>query len=171
MTPGWLVAQLPQVMRRDELMVRLVTAFEEVADGVVERIDGLEHQVDIALAPYEMLRYLASWIGLAVDPESDDDAQRELVRAIGRSLGWRGTQRGLEDLLTAATRSRVEVFDGGGIFGQNEAVPVSDNRIAVVIDDLGPLRREQVLAFCAAEVPIGAVVNLQVLSDDEGDPA
>lgn len=166
MTPGWLVGQLPEVMRTDPLLHDLVTAFEQVADGVVERIDGIEHQVDLSTAPNASLRYMASWVGLALEPGEDDDAQRELVRAVGRTLGARGTRKALEDLLSAATRSHVEVADGGGIFGQAEQVPVADNRVAVIVDDLGPLSAEQVLAFCAGEVPVGCVVDLQVLSGE-----
>jgi phage tail-like protein len=164
MRTGWLLAQLPEVMRKDPLLQLVIAAFEEVADTVLDRVDGVEHQVDLSVAPKEQLRYLASWLALALDPDDDQDAQRDLVRAVGRTLGMRGTRRALEELLSAATRSHVEVADGGGVFGLADQIPVADERVTVVVDDLGRLTREQVLAFCATEVPIGCVVDLQVLS-------
>jgi phage tail-like protein len=165
MKDGWLVAQLPDVMRKDLLLCNLVAAFEAVATTVVERIDGVQAQIDLSTAPPEQLRFVASWIGLSLEPSVDDDAQRELVRAVGRTLGARGTRKALEDLLGAATRSRVEVSDRGGIFGEADPVPDADNRISVVVNSLGPLSREQVLAFCRSELPLGSVVDLQVLDD------
>ena len=165
MKAGWLVEQLPRVMQEDLLLRALATAFEQVADTVQERVDALPAQLDVSITPEEQLRYLARWLGLALDPRGEVTAQRDLVRAVGRTLGSRGTRTALEDLLGAATGSMVEVADGGGVFGQNERVPVRDDRIAIIVDDPGPLTREQLLAFCADEVPVGAVVDLQVLGE------
>ena len=67
MRRGWLLAQLPQVMRGDKLLAALVSALEEVADTVVERVDSIEHQLDVSIAPPEHLRFVASWIGLVLD--------------------------------------------------------------------------------------------------------
>jgi phage tail-like protein len=159
---GWLVSQLPRAMAADPVLAGFVAAFEEVADSVRERIDSVEHQVDTGLATPEMLQYLASWLGLELEPTDPPDYQRSLVREVGRLLGWRGTQRGIEGLLEAATGSRVIVTDGGGVYGQHDTVPPLDPTVTVRLDHTGHLTERQVLRFLEAELPLGARIELDV---------
>jgi phage tail-like protein len=117
---GWLLAQLPRAMRQDQVLAGFVRACEEIGDSVRERVSLVEHELDVDLASPEMLRYLAAWLGVQLDgtPDADDplarESERQLIRAVGRSLGWRGTRRGMETLLEALTDGRVEVADSGG---------------------------------------------------------
>lgn len=166
MRQGWLIEQLPRVMQADPLLHGLVTAIEEVEDTVVERIDGLEAQVDPATASEEMLAFLASWLGLHTNADDDPHDVRRLVHGVGGSLGARGTARSLERLLSAATGSSVQVSDAGGVFRRGERVPAGDHRIEVVIESAGPLTRDQISALCAEEIPVGAVVGLTVQSEE-----
>lgn len=159
---GWLVRQLPRAMADDPVLAGFTAAFEEVADGLRERVDGLGAQVDLGLAPPEMLLYLASWLGLQLEPSNPVDDQRRLVRETGKLLGWRGTRAGVEGLLAAATGSRVTVTDGGGVFGQDEPLPPPDPVVRVRLDHTGPLDEQQVRALLAQELPLGAVVELDV---------
>jgi phage tail-like protein len=165
---GWLVSQLPRAMAADPVLFGFVAAFEEVADSVRERIDSVEHQVDTGLATPEMLQYLASWLGLELEPSDPPEYQRELVREVGRLLGWRGTRYGIEGLLEAATGSRVTVSDGGGVYGQNDPVPPPDPVVTVRLDHTGHLSERQVLRFLEAELPLGAQVELDVRFPSRG---
>jgi phage tail-like protein len=159
---GWLVSQLPRALAADPVVRGFVTAFEEVAETVRERVDGVEHLVDTGLATPEMLQFLASWLGLQLEPTDPLDYQRSLVREVGRLLGWRGTRYGIEGLLEAATGSRVTVTDGGGIYGQNERVPPADPVVVVRLDHTGHLSERQVLRLLEAELPLGAQIRLDV---------
>ena len=47
---GWLVEQLPRVMAEDPVLRGFVTALEEVAGTVRDRVDSIEHHVDTGLA-------------------------------------------------------------------------------------------------------------------------
>ena len=123
---GRLVSQLPRAVAADPVVAGFVSALEEVTDSVVERVDGIESQVDVGLASPEMLQFLASWLGLELEPTDPSDYQQSLVRQTGRLLGWRGTRYGVEGMLAAATGSRVTVSDGGGIFGPGDPVPPAD---------------------------------------------
>jgi phage tail-like protein len=161
-TTGWLVAQLPRAMAADPVLRGFVTAFEEVADSVRERIDGVEHQVDTGLATPEMLQFVASWLGLELEPTDPPEYQRSLVREVGRLLGWRGTRYGIEGLLEAATGSRVTVSDGGGVYGQRDTIPPPDSVVTVRLDHTGHLSERQVRRFLEAEVPLGARIELDV---------
>lgn len=159
---GWLLAQLPRVLAGDPVLRGFVLALEGVADSVRERVTGVESQLDLDLAPPEMLQYVAAWLGLEIEPGDDAARQRELVRAVGRTLGWRGTRQGVEAILGAATGSRVTVRDNGGIFASGDPVPPPDPRVVVELDTTGGLTEEQVLAFLAAELPLGCEVRLDV---------
>jgi phage tail-like protein len=159
---GWLVSQLPRVMVADPVLRGFASAFEEVADTVRERVDAIEHQVDTGLATPEMLQFLASWLGLALEPTDPLEYQRSLVREMGRLLGWRGTRHGIEGLLEAATGARVTVSDGGGIYGREDRIPPPDSVVTVRLDHTGHLTEQQVRRFLEAELPLGAQIELDV---------
>lgn len=158
----WLVEQLPRTMAQDPVLRNFVTAFEEVADTVRERIDSIEHQVDTGLASPEMLQFLGSWLGIELEPTDPAEYRRSMVREVGRLLGWRGTRYGVEALLEAATGARVTVLDVGGVYGQNDNVPEENPVVVVQMDHTGHLTERQVLGFLQSELPLGAQVQLDV---------
>jgi len=158
----WLVEQLPRTMATDPVLRDLVTAFEQVADTVRERIDSIEHQVDTGLASPEMLQYLGMWLGVELEPTDPPEYRRSLVREVGRLLGWRGTRYGVESLLEAATGARVTVTDTGGVYGHRDAIPPVDAVVVVQMDHTGHLTERQVLGFLQSELPLGARVRLDV---------
>jgi phage tail-like protein len=173
---GWLLAQLPAELGRDQVVAGFVRAFEEIADSVRDQVDDIEHELDVNLASPEMLSYLASWVGLDIDVSrvaSDDPntriAQRRMIKSVGQALVWRGTRRGVETLLEALTDSRVDVIDTGGVFGPGETVPRPSDEVVVELDHTGLLTRNQVLAFLAEELPVGVRVDLRVRSEKDGE--
>lgn len=172
---GWLVAQLPAVMQRDQVIAGFVRAFEEIGDSLREQVGDVEYELDVNLASPEMLSYLASWLGVAIDSSmaaSEDpavrDVQRRLIRAVGQALVWRGTRRGLETLLEALTDSRVDVIDSGGVYGPGEANPPGGDTVTIELDHTGLLTRQQITAFLAEELPVGVRFDLRVRSEQEG---
>ena len=96
----WLVHQLPVGMVEDEFLVRFLSIFQDVADTVVDQIDNLPHMFDPTVAPLPMVRTLGGWLGLDwIDPSLPDALQRRIVREYFALLRWRGTQRGMRQLL------------------------------------------------------------------------
>lgn len=162
MTPGWLVGQLPRVMAEDLVLRGFVTALEEVAGTVRDRVDSVEHHLDTGLAAPEMLQFLAGWLGVELEPTDPADYQRTLVREVGRLLGWRGTRHGVETLLEAATGSRVTVRDNGGVYGGDDPEPPADDRVVVQLDHTGHLSERQVRRILEAELPLGSRVELDI---------
>jgi phage tail-like protein len=164
---GWLIGQLPQVMARDQVIAGFVRGCQEVADGLRDRVESVEHELDVDLAAPEMLTFIASWLGvptetIAAPDEPFQDAQRRLIRAVGQVLGWRGTRRGVEVLLEALTGARAEVSDSGGVFGRNDPLPPADDTVKIQLSHTGGLSEQQILAFLADELPVGARVELSV---------
>jgi phage tail-like protein len=148
-------------MAQDPLIAGVVSVVEEVAGTVREDVDAIDQHLDVATASAPMVRYLASWLGADLDPGVTVDRQREVLRAIGSLLGWRGTRPGLEGLLEALTGGRVRVTDAGGVFTSRETPPPADLRVVVDLDSLGELSERQIRAVLAQELPIGALVELR----------
>jgi phage tail-like protein len=164
---GWLLGQLPQAMARDRVVGAFVHGCQEVADGLRQRVESVEHELDVDLASPEMLTFVASWLGVPAESlvsadEPVRDAQRRLIRAVGQVLGWRGTRRGVEILLEALTGGRVDVSDSGGIFGRDDPLPPADDVVRVSMAHTGGLSEQQILAFLAEELPVGTRVELAV---------
>jgi phage tail-like protein len=168
---GWLLRQLPRAMAADEVIAGFVLGFEDVADTVRGRLDGLEHELDPGLASPAMLAYLASWLGLQLDTLPTDaaaarDRHRDLMAVAGRNLRGRGTADGLRKLLKALTGGvRVEVDDRGGVFFDAATVPDYDPTVTVWVGDLGGLTAGQVKAFLRQELPVTATLRLLVGPD------
>jgi phage tail-like protein len=160
---GWLVQQLPRCMAEDPLLSGLVAIFEEVTDSLRARIDGVEQCLDVQLAPPEQLRWTGSWLGLVVEPSLPEQRQRAVVGETGRTLGWRGTRRGLERLVGALTGAPTTVSDTGGVYRPGEApVTAQPPSVVVQVQHAGGIDERKLLAFVAAELPPGAAVDLRI---------
>jgi phage tail-like protein len=160
---GWLVEQLPRCMAEDPFLPRLVGIFEELADSVRVRIDGLEQSLDVSVAPPELVRWMGGWLGLVVEPSLPVQRQRRLVQEAGRMLGWRGTRFALERLVGALTDAAVRVSDSGGVHRLGEAPEGGGSATVLVeVESTGGVDERQLLAFVTAELPVGARLELRV---------
>jgi phage tail-like protein len=149
-------------MAEDRLVRGIVSIIEDLADTLRADVDSIEYNLDITTASGPMLRYLASWLDANLDPNVSDERQRKLLRTVGRSVGWRGTRRGLEQLLAGLTGAPVRVSDGGGVYTRNtERRPWPDLRVTVELDDLGELSERQLYALITAELPVAAQLELR----------
>ncbi len=159
--PGWLAEQLPRPLAEDAFVARLVGLFDEVGGSLRARIDGVEHHLDPGLAPSPFVRWMATWIGVAVSSSLPEERQRSVLRAAGPLLGWQGTTKGLAGLLGALTGGAVEIRDGGGVYREGEAHP-SDHTVRIRLEQSGGIDEQQLLALVRAEVPADALVELVV---------
>ncbi len=160
---GWLVEQLPICLAGDEFLRRFVGIFGELADGLRDRIDSVEHAVDVTVAPPAFVRWLGGWLDIAsIDPSLPVERQRALVREFGRLLAQRGTRAGLREAIQLVTGERVVVVhDPGSIVAEGNPPPAGRVRIevpatgAVTEADLVALVREWVPAAAGAELWVG----------------
>jgi phage tail-like protein len=160
----WLVRQLPVGMAQDQLLVRFVTLFQQLANGLLDHLDGMTHLGDVTVTPEAMVRYLGSWIGVEwVDPMLDPRQQRELVRSYCRELMWRGTRRGLRQLLATITGDPDPVVtDSGGIFLYGEA-PGTAPHVHLEVAGLGTwVTENDLLAIVRSELPASVTFELVV---------
>jgi phage tail-like protein len=160
--PDWLVGQLPVGMLEDGFFYRFASIFQEQAATYLDAADNIVHTVDPAVAPSGMVRFLAAWLALPpLEPSLPELYQRELVKAAGKLRWWRGTKRGLAQLLSALTGSDVEVTDNGGVFRQGEANRLQPH-VTVRADSTGWLSEEELVDLVRDEVPANATFELSV---------
>lgn len=158
--PGWLVGQLPVGMRDDDLLVRFTTIFERLGATLRAGADGIEHLVDPTVTTPTMLDAIGRWLSYDVlDDQLELDHQRRIVAAIGRSLPWRGTRRGLETLLAGITDGWVQVDDPGAV-GDGELDGRVTGVVLVRVASTGHLQRHELEQLIRDEIPAHLDVRL-----------
>jgi phage tail-like protein len=108
--------QLPAVLRSDPLAASFVDGLDAVLAPVLLTVENLPTYVDPDVAPMDFVAWLASWFGLELDPSWSEERARETVRRIARLQRFRGTVRGLTELVEVLGGGSVGVEDGGGVW-------------------------------------------------------
>lgn len=163
--PGWLADQLPEVMGRESFVRRFLSIFEVIADSLLERLDGLEHYIDVGLAPAEHVRWMGTWLARPVDTALPEDRQRKVVATAGQELPRRGTARWLRALLEAYTGGSVEIADTGGVYLPGRWEPQA-KIVLVRLERTGSLNRDQLEQLIQRELPVDARLSLHLPPND-----
>jgi phage tail-like protein len=149
----WLVNQLPAGMLSDDFFVRFVRIFQAEADTLLTHADTLPHLADPRLAPIEMVRYMARWLGTdGVDDSYGERAQRDVLSMVAHTLPWRGTRYALTQLLELYSGGPVTIVDGGGVYEEGR-VPDDVAWVRLEVASSGPLPTEDFVALVLDEVP------------------
>jgi phage tail-like protein len=149
-------------MTEDDFFVRFVSIFQEVGGTVFDQIDMLPFVFDTAVAPDALVRAIGSWVGLDwVDPSLPDLAQRRLVRGYSALLPWRGTRKGLTELLHLITGVEPDIVDSGGVYLENEA-PASVPHVRISVSASGPATDQDLLRIVREELPATVTFELEV---------
>ncbi len=136
-----LATLLPGVLREDDLMVRLVSAFDDALAPVLLTLDGLQHYVDPRVTPDDFLDWLAAWVGLELQERWTLEQRREAVAGAARAQRLLGTPAGVRSAVEAAVDGDVEVSDSGGVVasptpgGELPGDGVAALRVRVQVDD------------------------------------
>lgn len=158
----WLVHQLPVGMVEDEFLVRFLSIFQDVADTVAGQIDNLPHVFDPTVAPLPMVRALGGWVGLDwIDPSLPDALQRRIVRQYFSMLRWRGTKRGMRQLLELITEAPAVVTETGGIYQEGES-PLDIGHVVLRVERSGWATEPDLLRIVKAELPASVTFELFV---------
>ena len=134
-TPFPLLASLPGIYQDDPFTARFSASFDDVLASVILTLDNLDAYADPALAPPDFVEWLAGWVGFPIGESWPEDRSRELVAQAVELYRWRGTVKGLRDLLTVYTGIDPEIVDTGGATwsttsggSADPSVPPSDRR-------------------------------------------
>lgn len=159
---NWLVSQLPVGMTDDDFLVRFVRLIESVADTVVHQIDALPHLFDLSVAPDVMVRTMGAWCGLDwVDPSLPDATQRAVVRTYSQNLMWRGTKRGLGQLLEVITDGPVTIHDSGGVYTEGQS-PRRPAHVVIRCNSTGWATHNDLERVIRAELPAMTTFELVI---------
>jgi phage tail-like protein len=85
------------------LLGRFVSLFEASFEDLENRIASLPVSFDAQAAPPELLPWLASWLGIELRAEQDEDSRRAAIASAFDMHGQRGTRAGLEAAIRAQT--------------------------------------------------------------------
>jgi phage tail-like protein len=159
--PGWLLRELPRPLAEDQFLSQFLRIFEDIGGGLRSRVGRFHRDLDPGLAPPEFRRWMAGWLGFALDPSLPEEQQRNLLRAAGPMFPLRGTKRGLQGLLEAFTQSKVEITDGGGVFASG-AAPAASNQVTIKVSSTGAISEAHLMELVQLEAPANAVIDLRV---------
>lgn len=145
---------LPSVYQDELFLARFLLIFQSLLDPIEQTVDQAHYYFDPGVTPVTFLPWLASWVGVTLDPDLDDAGQRKLIRRAIELSRWKGTRRGIREEIQIRTGSRsliVENFDGMRI-GQDAALGLNTH--------LG-VRREGGIAVTLVSSPGSAVSRSQ----------
>jgi phage tail-like protein len=94
---------------------RLVGGFDVALAPVFCTLDNLGSYLDPALAPADFLDWLGGWLGLVLDDTWTREQRRRLLERAGELFSWRGTVRGLSELIELTTGATPEIVDSGAV--------------------------------------------------------
>lgn len=160
--PDWMLQQLPVSMVGDDFFARFVRIFQDLGTRLLEDVDNIDNIVDVAVAPPEMVRWMAGWIGLStVDDSLPEELQRRIVAVAARTLVWRGTAHGLRSYLELISAGPVVVEEGGGVWEQGQA-PLDTAWVSMHTQSTGLLDEAEFVAVVRDEIPAHVRIELYV---------
>lgn len=141
-TDDWLLNQLPAAMVADDFFARFVRIFQAQGSTLLVHADNVTNLADPSVAPPELVRWMTGWIGASgVDPSYPDEVHRAVLRQASASLQWRGTRRGLGELLDLVTGGQASISESGGVWHADEA-PDGPPWVRIEADDASGLLAE-----------------------------
>jgi phage tail-like protein len=165
---------LPAVYQEyDENALRLTSGLDGVLAPVWLSIDCYDAYLSPAMSPDDVATWLAGWVGIVA---ADNWRPEQLDRLISRSFElhqWRGTTKGMADLIEAYTGIRPEIEDNGGVAvsAMRGGNTVSTERPAVVIrlprqalgdDATRDEKLERLNALVAATTPAHVLARIEL---------
>lgn len=124
-SPHPIGALLPGLYEDDDLVQRFTLALDTVLAPVFGTLDSGDAYLDPLLAPLDFVRWLAQWVGVDLDASWPEARQRRLVARGAELYAWRGTVRGLAELIETTTGLAAEIDDSGGVAWTSSAAPAS----------------------------------------------
>lgn len=158
----WLLHQLPVAMVEDDFLSRFLRIFQTVSDSVLLQIDNLPHVFDPTVAPPEAVRLMGAWLGVDfIDSYLPIETQRQIVREYSSLVQWRGTARGLRQLLGMISGEDATVEDSGGVYLEGES-PANPPHVKLAVASTGWATEADLVRIVRNELPASVTFELWV---------
>ncbi|SOD85971.1 phage tail protein [Streptomyces sp. Ag109_G2-15] len=137
--------QLPALYADDDFAQRFTAGLDTVLAPVFATLDNLPAYLDPRVTPTDFLAWLASWVGVADDPQWPVELRREAVVRAVELHRWRGTRRGLIEALHLALGVHAEVTgDGGATWSSTAGAELPPDPGAEILVRVWPAREARV---------------------------
>jgi phage tail-like protein len=100
---------LPDIYDSDDFTSRFLMLFESFWGPIGKQIDQIEYYFDPDLTPPGFIPWLASWLGLRVDPALPLERVRTLLKNAMMLYQYRGTYQALQTYLEIYTEGEVDI--------------------------------------------------------------
>ena len=107
---------LPAVYQEyDENALRFTAGLDGVLAPVWLSIDCYDAYLNPAMSPDDVTAWLANWVGIVAEDNWHPERLPLLVGRAFELFRWRGTVKGVADLIEAYSGLRPEIVDNGGV--------------------------------------------------------
>jgi len=125
-SPHPILGLMPGLYQDDDLTGRFTEALDTVIAPVISVLDSRDAYVDPMLAPIDFVTWLAQWVGAELDASWPEHRQRALVARAAELYAWRGTIRGLSELIVITTGIVPEIEETGGVIWTSRPPPAGE---------------------------------------------
>jgi phage tail-like protein len=160
---------LPALYAEDDFAQRFTAGLDRVLAPILSIVDNFASYLDPALAPTDVLDWLAGWVAADLSADWPAGLRRAVLARAVELHRRRGTRGGLVDRLWLCLGVRAEVADGPGAAWSRTPgtdLPGEPAREAVVRvwrDGPGEINRDQVAALVAVSCPAHLTCAVEVL--------
>jgi phage tail-like protein len=154
---------LPAIYSADDFLGRFLLIFENILSPIDRTVSNLHYYFDAQITPPELLPWLASWLGLALDERWPEAQRRALILAAVDLYQWRGTRRGLSEFLRLYTGLTPEIVESG--MGKRGATEAEAFRfiVRVKVPDPAAVDRSVIETIINAEKPAHTGYSLEII--------
>jgi phage tail-like protein len=155
---------LPGIYQENELsdfLGRFLLIFEHILSPIDRTIENIPYYFDPDVAPPEVVTWLGSWLGLALDARWPEERRRDLVKAAPELFRWRGTRQGLAHFLRLYTGAEPEILEPSLRDIANDRTRAFRFTVRLHVARGSGLSRQLVQSIIEAEKPAFAACNLE----------
>ncbi len=145
---------LPYIYSEHPFLGRYLLLFEDLFGPMDQTVAHFYLYLDPRTAPESFLGVLAGWLGLVLDDRWPAERRRAILRSAVEMYDYRGTKKGMTQLLEASTGGRVEIEE-------NSHGPHSF-RVTITTADEGQVDKAIVRHLIDTNKPTHTVYQLEI---------